>query len=232
MSTFTLLWEGAAATVVLWFISAGMALALAVALACGLGSASAGIRMTAALVTNVSRGVPTSLYVLAFGFFSMGAVAWIELPVIFPGTVAPFQVIALAVAVALAFGSAGHIAKICEASWCSLPSESREQLKMLCLAPAERARLLACECAETVLPPLSARLVHHLHNTALAALFPIGELFGVIQSSATTSARVVYFVTIGACVYVLLSSIIWFSLRLVEGLLVPSARTRLMRAAA
>ena len=221
MASVALLIEGIGATVVLWMLSSGMALGLAVVLAIGLKCGYRVPQAVSGALINVSRGVPTSLYVLLAGVAAMHLPLWPDAPAIFLGTLPMFQVVALAVCLALAFGSAGHIAVIIRSSWATLPPKTRHQFNVLDLGPATRARLALSECAPTFIPPLSARLIHHLHNTAFASLFPVAELFGVIKGAADTSARVAFYVSVGALAYIALSWTIWLSLRCLEAALAP-----------
>lgn len=213
----------------LWTVSAVLAVGLGLTLVAGLENRHRAVRATATALTNLSRGVPTSLYVLAAGVLSMRLPLWHDAPLVFIGTARMFQTVALAVCVALAIGSAGHLAKILQSSWHALPRETRDQFTVLCLGRFDRIRLAFFECAPTVLPPLSARLVHHLHNTAFAALFPVVDLFGTVQGAAITSARVFQLVMLGAVAYAALSFIIWLASRAVEFAVVPSMRISLVR---
>lgn len=203
-----------------------LALVIGLALARGLESRYRFVRAVAYGITFFGRSIPTSLYVLAAGIASLQALSWIKVPNLFFGTVPMFQPVAFAVCLALAFASAGHMAIIFQTSWRALPAATREQIRMLSLSLSGRARLVLRECASSTLPPLSARLVHHLHNTAFAALFPVADLFGAVQGAADTSARVFLFVSLGAGAYAFLSFAIWMALRAVELALVPHAHLR------
>lgn len=208
----------------LWAVSGILALGAGMLLARGLESRRRFVWAVAYGLTFASRSIPTSLYVLAAGVASLRALSWIRVPDIFFGTVPMFQPVALAVCFALAFGSGGHIAAVFQSSWRALPLATREQLAMLDIGLFDRARLVLSECANSMLPPISARLVHHLHNTAFAALFPVADLFGAIQGAADTSARVFLFVSLGAGAYVCLSFAIWTALRAMELALVRQVR--------
>lgn len=213
--------EGAAATVVLWLVSAVMALGLALTFAIFPKRGGRLPQAIASALINVSRGVPTSLYVLLAGVAAMHLPLWQGAPVVFLDTLPVFQVVALAVCLALAFGSAGHIAVLIRSSWEAVPLKTRQQLNVLDLGLVTRIGLALSECAPTFMPPLSARLIHHLHNTAFASLFPVADLFGMIKGAADTSARVAFYVSVGALTYLLLSWAIWQGLRWIEVTLAP-----------
>jgi ABC-type arginine/histidine transport system permease subunit len=226
LSPIAIVIHGSIAAAVLWSVSGTLALATAMVLARGLESQHRFAQAMAYGATFLSRSIPASLYVLAAGISSLRALSWIKVPNIFFGTVPIFQPVAFAVCLALAFSSSGHIAVIIQSSWRALPGATREQLAILDLGLFDRARLALSECAHSMLPPLSARLVHHLHNTAFAALFPVADLFGAIQGAADTSARVFLFVSLGAGAYACLSFAIWIALRAAESALVTPVRIR------
>jgi ABC-type amino acid transport system permease subunit len=147
------------------------------------------------------------------------------LPHLFPGTPSAFQHVAWGVMLALALGSAGHLAEIFCAAYAALGSARLEQAAVLGLSRFGQLLVLAHEAAAIVAPPTGARLVHHLHNTAFAALFPIGELFGTVQGLTNASFRVFQLAVIGALIYMALSGCAWLLARVVETALGPSVRT-------
>ena len=210
-----------AGTAVLWAVSASLAVALALVLATASGASRRSLRVAARIAVNVSRGVPTSLYVIAAGLVALRAGGGTSLPAPFPGTAPGFQMVAWAIALALAVGSAGHLAEIFAAAHRSLGSARLEEARALGLAPARRLALLGHEAAPVVLPPTSARLVHHLHNTAFAALFPVVEVFGHVEGQANASFDVSRAVLTGCTVYVVLSALIWAGFRAAEAGLTP-----------
>ena len=215
-------WEqillGVAATAVLWAFSATLAMLMALVVAAGLLSTNPVLRACARCCSLIFRGIPTSILVLFAGIASLQLGEILRIPVLFPGTASEFQHVAFAVVVALGFGSAGHLAAIFQASYQSLGRCRKEYIALLGLPLGLRLTLTVRECAEIALPPVGARLVHHLHNTAFASLFPVFDLFGVLQGNAYGSARVFYFTVGGACLYVVLSQIIWSSCRWLEAI--------------
>ena len=106
------LWVGVTGTIVLWAISGGLAILIGLILAAGSLSPRRPIRVLARAIVNFTRGIPTSLFVIAAGIGTMHLITIADLPVIFPGTTAAFQDLAWALAFALALGSAGHLAEI------------------------------------------------------------------------------------------------------------------------
>ena len=217
--------RAALATLLLWATSAALSIALALALARGIHARWGPVRWIAAAAITATRGIPTSMLVIAAGMLAMGAGAGLPLPAIFVGTIAPFQHIAWAVVVALALGSCGHLAVIFHAAYQSLDAGRRDQLRLLAHHPVRAVAILLREVLGVVLPPTGARLIHHLHNTAFASLFPVAELFGLIRGQSEASAQVFLFAAVGVAAYAGLSLAIWAAVRGLEVALLPAART-------
>ena len=214
--------KGSLGTLSLWLNSALLAFGFAFLFAGGIVK---GHRFIACLCTcgvNLTRGIPTSILVLAAGIGLMHLLPAYDMPVIFPGTLTLFQPLAWAIAIALALGSAGHLAEIFLAARNTVGRVRIEQMHALGLSPTRRTRLLCRECAAVALPAVTTRLIHHLHNTAFAALFPVVELFGTVQSQANTTFRVFDAVLVGAAAYVVMSGAIWLLGRLAETRLKPT----------
>jgi ABC-type amino acid transport system permease subunit len=217
------LWVGTAGTVVLWAMSGALSIVLGLVLAAGSLSVHRLLRLGARAGVNLTRGVPTSLFVIAAGIGMMRLATAPELPTVFPGTPAAFQHVAWGIMLALALGSAGHLAEIFRAAYLALGRFRLEQATVLGLTRLGRAVLLAREGAAIALPPTGARLVHHLHNTAFAALFPVTDLFGAVQGQASATFRVFHFAVLGCMIYVTLSGLTWLGIRVLEAALAPPA---------
>ena len=204
------------ATSVLWAISGSAALLLGLALALGSVSSARPLRKMSDVVTLLTRGVPTSLLVVAAGLIALPhrPPAWLPNP--FPGTSSGMSLLAWAVVIALAFGSAGHLAVIFRSGYRSLGAARLEQVTVLGLPVRHRVAVVGREAAAASLAPTGARMVHHLHNTAFAALFPVVDLFGWIQQGAYETFEVTRYVAIGAAAYIVLSLLIWGGARLLE----------------
>ena len=205
-----------AATCVLWALSG--CLAVVAGLAATVGSASTRVvwrRLTGIAIT-LSRGLPTSLLVVAAGVISIRIPPQSWLPDPFPGTASQSAPVAWAVLVALAAGSAGHFAVIFRAAYETLGRVRTEQALVLGMSSVRRLWLLSRESAVAAIPPTSARLVHHLHNTAFAALFPVADLFGWIENGANATFDITRYVVAGGAAYVLLSGLIWASFKVLE----------------
>ena len=213
--------EGILGTVTLWGISATLAIALALGLAAGVTRATGVTRLLIRAAIDLTRGVPTSILVLAAGFASLYVSPTSDLPLLFPGTAPAFQHLAWSVSLALALGSSGHLAEIFLAARSSISHIRIEQMFALGLTPLRRIALVMRECAAVALPPTGSRLVHHLHNTAYAALFPVCDLFGVLQGEVNATFKVFQLAFLGCGVYVALSGLIWLLVRLGEAWLRP-----------
>jgi ABC-type arginine/histidine transport system permease subunit len=212
--------EALAGTLVLWTLSASLAILLALVLAGGSLSPRRSVRLLARSVINVTRGIPTVLLVIVAGFGMLRLPNAGQLPIVFPGTLASFQHVAWGVMLALALGSAGHLAEIFRAARAGLGEARLAQVTVMGMSRASRARLLAREAAAIALPATGARLVHHLHNTAFAALLPVTDLFGFIEAQVNATFRVLDFLLLGCGAYVALSALIWLSVRALEAALV------------
>jgi ABC-type amino acid transport system permease subunit len=211
--------EALGGTLVLWTLSGGLALLLGVVLASGSLSPRRPVRLLARSVVNVTRGIPTILLVIVAGFGMLRLPSAGELPIVFPGTLASFQHVAWGVMVALALGSAGHLAEIFRAARAGLGEARLEQATVLGMSRATRTRVLGREAAAIALPPTGARLVHHLHNTAFAALLPVTDLFGFVEAEVNATFRVFDFLLLGCGAYVALSALIWLTVRGLEAML-------------
>jgi ABC-type amino acid transport system permease subunit len=213
------LWTAIQGSVVIWLVSGALSCLLALALTLGSLSANSTAKAVSRSVINFTRGVPTSLLVIAAGITMFRLPAAIDLPTIYPGTPDAFQHVAWGIVVALAAGSAGHLAEIFRSARAALGHYRLNQATALGLSRSRRALLLAREAAVIALAPTGTRLVHHLHNSAFAALFPVTDLFGFIQAQANATFRVLDFALLGCLVYIVLSGLVWLSFRGVEGFL-------------
>jgi ABC-type amino acid transport system permease subunit len=223
-------WVGTAGTIVFWAMSGALSIILGLILAAGSLSIHHPLRLVARTGVNITRGVPTSLLVIVAGIGMMRLVSIPELPPVFPGTPPAFQHIAWGITLALALGSAGHLAEIFLAARAALGRFRLEQAAVLGLSRVNQVLLLARESAAIALPPTGARLVHHLHNTAFAALFPVTDLFGVIQGLSNVTFRVFHFALLGCAIYITLSGLTWFVCRLAEAALAsPAVESRARR---
>jgi ABC-type amino acid transport system permease subunit len=205
-----------AATCVLWALSGSLAVVGGLAAAAGAASTRVVWRRVSGVAITLSRGLPTSLLVVAAGVISIRIPPRSWLPDPFPGTPVQAAPVAWAVMVALAVGSAGHFAVIFQAAYATLGRERTEQALVLGLPPVRRLLLFTRESALAALPPTSARLVHHLHNTAFAALFPVADLFGWIENGANATFDITRYVVAGGAMYVLLSGLIWAGFKVLE----------------
>jgi ABC-type amino acid transport system permease subunit len=225
------LWIGIAGTLVLWALSGTLAVLMGLVLAAGSLSPSRSLRLLARTGVNLTRGIPTSLFVIAAGIGTMHLVSVSDLPIVFPGTTAAFQHLAWAIMLALALGSAGHLAEIFRAARSALGRPRLEQAAVLGFSPVRHAAVIARECAAIALPPTGTRLIHHLHNTAFAALFPVADLFGAIEGQANATFQVFHFALLGCAIYATLSALTWLLFRFLEAAFSPPvaqrARTRL-----
>jgi ABC-type amino acid transport system permease subunit len=205
-----------AATFVLWLLSGTLAVCAGLLMAAGSGAGRNWLRGLSGSATTLTRGVPTSLLVVAAGLISIRIPPQRWMPDLFPGTASGSVPVAWAIVVALALGSAGHLAVIFRTAYIALGRARMEQSVVLGLPLGRRLSLLGREAATAAIPPTSARLVHHLHNTAFAALFPVADLFGWIENGANATFDITRYVVAGAAAYVVLSALIWAGFKALE----------------
>lgn len=223
------LWGSIQGTIVIWVMSAALAIVLGLFLAAGSLSSHRVVHLLARTGVNSTRGVPTSVLVIMAGMGMLRLSNTPELPYVYPGTPAAFQHIAWGIVLALAFGSAGHLAEIFAAARSTLGQYRLEQMAVMGLSRLGRTALLVRECAAVALPPTGARMVHHLHNTAFAALFPVTDLFGFVQGQSSSTFRVFESIMIGCVTYVALSGLIWLATRGLETIYASPAPGRAKR---
>jgi ABC-type arginine/histidine transport system permease subunit len=204
------------ATFVLWAFSGALAVVAGLAFAVGSGASRRAWRWLSGAAITLTRGIPTSLLVVAAGLISIRITAPPWLPDVFPGTASASTPVAWAIVVALAAGSAGHFAVIFRAAHATLGRALLDQCVVLGMARPRRLPLLGREAATAAIPPVAARLVHHLHNTAFAALFPVADLFGWIENGASATFNITRFVVAGGAGYVALSGLIWAACKAAE----------------
>jgi len=205
-----------AATFVLWLLSGAVAVSAGLFMAAGAGAGRRWMRGLSGSATTLTRGVPTSLLVVAAGLASIRIPPQRWMPDLFPGTASGSVPVAWAIVVALAAGSAGHFAVIFRTAYIALGRARLEQSVALGMSPARRLAVLGREAATAAIPPTSARLVHHLHNTAFAALFPVADLFGWIENGANATFDITRYVLAGGTAYVVLSAMIWVGFKALE----------------
>lgn len=205
-----------AATFVLWLLSGVLAVSAGLIMAGGASAGEPWLRGLSGSATTLTRGVPTSLLVVAAGLISIRIPPQRWMPDIFPGTALASVPVAWAIVIALAAGSAGHLAVIFRTAYTALGRARMEQSVVLGLSRTRRLSLLGREAATAAIPPTSARLVHHLHNTAFAALFPVADLFGWIENGANATFDITRYVVAGGAAYVGLSAMIWAGFKALE----------------
>ncbi len=74
--------------------------------------------------------------------------------------------------------------------------------------PYRTCWLMFIEAAPAMIPPVCARLVHHLHNTAFIALFPITGIFAAMRTGVIETALVLEYIAIATVLFVALGALI------------------------
>ncbi|MDD1780005.1 hypothetical protein LRP49_02230 [Enterovibrio sp. ZSDZ35] len=196
-------------TIIFFVSSAAVSLLLAlIYVLCG-RSAHRSVRMLAGLSIEVSRGVPTVVFVLLMGniglapFFS----GW-DIEGAIPGVAWGFGVTAIFIVIGLAYSSSGHLARIIEAAISTIKPDTMEYMATLHPSMWVRVKLIFLECAPALIPTVSARLVHHLHNTAFISMFPITGIFAAMRTGVIETARVIPYLAFATLLFILLGSAI------------------------
>jgi ABC-type amino acid transport system permease subunit len=170
----------------------------------------------AALIVNCTRGIPTGFLVIMLGVFVLKFMPPINLEWKFPGTYSGFQALAWGAVIGLALGSSGHFAVIILAALGTVEVAFYDQMKLLDLSTHMQTRLIWHRIALSVGPPMCARFIHHMHNTAFVSLFPVIELFGVTRSLAINTTHVIEYMALATGIYTALSIAIWICFRYYE----------------
>ena len=196
-------------TLVFFGLSATLSLMLAVLFCFATRARHRGIRAASQVLIEISRGVPTVVFVLLMGNLGMSqAFAVLEVDGLLPGTPPGFSATAVFVIIGLAYSSAGHLSKIIDASLSTVDSDVLAYIATLKPTATLLAWLLFVEAAPALIQPLSARLTHHLHNTAFISLFPITGLFAAMRQGVDETAQVGEYVIVATALFVLLGGLI------------------------
>lgn len=217
-------WTWASGSLSLWAFSAALAVALGFLYALGTGHKAS--RPLASAAIHLTRGIPTSLLVVFGGMACLRVPNPPRLPVIFPGTSPEFQFCAWGIVLALALGSSGHLAVIFRTAWESGGRRHLEQARVLGLTTRGQLQLAGREVLPQAIGATGPRLVHHLHNTAFAALFPVVDAFGGVVEQANETFEVGRAVALGAVIYIVMSQTIWLMTRALESWLRPPVPTQ------
>ncbi|MDD1794225.1 hypothetical protein L4D06_16780 [Enterovibrio makurazakiensis] len=158
---------------------------------------------------EVSRGVPTVLFVLLMGNLGLAPYfSGIDVEGFIPGVAYGFGLAASFIIVGLAFSSSGHLARIIEAAISTIKQDTIDYMETLHLGAFAKVRLIFFECAPALIPTVSARLVHHLHNTAFISMFPIAGIFAAMRTGVIETAKVIPYLTFATLLFVLLGTAI------------------------
>ncbi|WP_407330342.1 ABC transporter permease subunit [Enterovibrio sp. 27052020O] len=165
------------------------------------------LRVVSGVLIEVSRGVPTVVFVLLMGNLGLSPYfSVLDMEGVIPGVSWGFSVAAIFIIVGLAFSSSGHLAKIIEAAISTIKQDTIEYMETLQLGTWVKIKLVFIECAPALVPTVSARLVHHLHNTAFISMFPITGIFAAMRTGVVETALVIPYLVFATILFVLLGS--------------------------
>jgi ABC-type amino acid transport system permease subunit len=185
--------------------SAALSLAIAIGYLLALQLRVVWVSMAVTSLIEVSRGVPTVVFVLLMGNLGMAQqFGWLEIDGLLPGVSPGFTSTAVFVILGLAFSSSGHLARLIGAALATVPDDVATYARTLRLRPVPHLALLLRECAPALVGPVAARLTHHLHNTAFIALFPIADIFATMRRNVTETAMVIEHLAIAATAFLMI----------------------------
>ncbi|WP_281543488.1 hypothetical protein [Grimontia sp. SpTr1] len=196
-------------TVIFFLSSAALSLVMAVIYVLCTRSRHVLIRGFVGLLIEVSRGVPTVVFVLLMGNLGLAPYfSGLDLEGVIPGVSWGFSVAATFIVVGLAFSSSGHLAKIIEAAISTIKFDTMDYMSTLHPGVWLKIKLTFLECAPALIPTVSARLVHHLHNTAFISMFPITGIFAAMRTGVIETALVIPYLVVATLLFVILGSCI------------------------
>lgn len=206
-------------TLFFFTISAVLALGMATVFCAASRSPWLIVRAVSCILLEVSRGVPTVVFVIVLGNVGMAReFAWLGIEDVLPGVSWGFSVPAYFIIVGLAFSSSGHLSRIMEAALSTIPQDTARMIQTLKPSQMRVCWLMFMEAAPALIPPVCARLVHHLHNTAFIALFPITGIFAAMRTGVIETALVLEYIAVATVLFILLGALITqignFTLRL------------------
>lgn len=204
-------------TFVFFSLSALLSLCLAVVFCFASRAETALVRCTAHVLIEVSRGVPTVVFILLMGNLGMSPVfGFFETLGSLPGTPSGFTAMAIFVFLGLAFSSAGHMSKIIDAGLSTINQNLLDYLFTLKYTWVSLTWLLFVEAMPALIQPLFARLTHHLHNTAFISLFPITGIFAAMRKGVDETALVGLYVSVATILFVLIGEAISILGRMIQ----------------
>ena len=194
-------------TLLFFTLSAALSLIMAVFLCLGQISRFKIIRWTVVGLIELSRGVPTVVFVILLGNFGMAPYfSAFDTDTALPGVAWGFNVVAYFVILGLAFSSAGHLTYIFRAAISTISDDVWRYLNITKSRWHRAVSMIYIECAPALLPAVTARLVHHLHNTAFIAMFPITGIFGAMRSGIVETALVVEYILFSTLIYIFIGA--------------------------
>ena len=135
-------------------------------------------------------------------FFDNSIVEWLEG---ITGLGLPYY--AFAAGLGLTLNTGAHLAELFRAGVSTIPVVHLDAARLLGAGRWARFWSLVLPGGmRAAFPAITTRLIHNLHNTALASFVAVPDLFSAVGASVTESFRAVEFLTLGAILYLTLST--------------------------
>lgn len=219
--------EGLIATLGLTIVTTITSLTLGYWAALGRSSNRPMLRKIAGGYVEIFRNVPALILVIFFAF-AVPNLFPIELrrPIFFSNPLAdtlgdftgfPIPYYGAAAALALTLNTGAHLAEIFRSGFASVPASRVDAARSLGASYSAALRAVVAPIGIRIaFPAISNRLIHNLKNTSLASFVAVPELFQVIQGSITRTFRATELLLFAAILYLVLSTVMTFGLRLIE----------------
>jgi polar amino acid transport system permease protein len=219
-------------TVILTAITTATSMLLGLVIGSWRLSPTRGLRLLATLFVEVHRNVPALVLVIFWDFavpnlfppslrqaiffdnpLAARLSGWIGLPLVY---------YAFAAALALTLNTSAYVAELFRAGVGAIAQEIVDAARIL---GATRAvvywTILLPQGVRVAFPAISARLVHNMKNTSLAAFVAVPELFHSTEAAIALTFQATHYLLLSAALYLLLGFGLTRALWAVERLLAP-----------
>lgn len=184
-------------------------------------------RRVAKIFVEIFRNVPALILVLFFAFAVPNIVGidtrrtiFFDNPVVdalgaVTGVPIPYYLAAAVLALTLNTGA--HLAEVIRSGFNSVPVSRVDAARSLGASQLDAMRAVVAPIGFRIaFPAVSNRLIHNLKNTSLASFVAVPEFFQVVQGEITRTFQATTLLLFAAFMYLVLSTIMTFGLRLVQ----------------
>ena len=122
-----------------------------------------------------------------------------------------------AAALALSLNTGAHLAEVIRSGFNSVPGSRVDAARSLGASQLDAVRVVVAPIGVRIaFPAISNRLIHNLKNTSLASFVAVPEFFQVVQGEITRTFQASTLLLFAAAMYLVLSTVMTFALKLVE----------------